>query len=470
MVPPPAKHINARLSSMGSPKILIVDDDESVRYLFNKKLERKGFVIEEASSCTEVLNLIKHVRYRAILLDNRLGDMKGLDIIPQIKEISPSTKIVILTGFGTIEEAVRAMRVGASGFLMKSDLVDYNVMRFCEILDLPGDVSKQVYDFSNFGMIGNSEPMQDLFKRIAKLSRVDTTVLVQGESGTGKELIANAIHRLSPRAEFGPFLAINCAALNENLLEAELFGYRKGSFTDAKTDREGYFVAGAGGTIFLDEIGEMPLNMQAKLLRVLQEKEVTPVGSCKPVKVNTRIVAATNRDLKEYVAAGKFREDLYFRLAVVKVFAPPLRERLDDLPILLEHFIGRANVRYQKQVALPGRDFVNKLKSYPWPGNVRELENTVESAVLMADECTLGYDDLGLQGDWQRAAMDAAITFQSLEFMKAKDEFECSYITSLLKAAHGNIAEAARISGQYRPAIYRLIKKFNIDPNEFKLN
>ncbi len=456
-----------------SGSILIVDDDLLVRTFFSTKLEANGFSVECAENLSSARTKLKEKKFRAVLLDLYLDDGIGLDLMGDILSLAPHCKIVILTANASIEYAIKATNKGASGFLVKTDLPDENISKFKQLIaeEIPR-VSHPGMNLLDLGIIGTSKPLQALCDKIDRLRTIESTVLIGGESGTGKELFARAIHKLSNRAS-GPFIAINCAAISEQILESELFGYKRGAFTDAKQDRKGYFEACSQGTLFLDEIGEMSPGLQSKLLRVLQEKEVTPVGSVIPVPINTRIVAATNRDLDKEIAIGNFRRDLYYRLAVFQLNLPALRERKDDIPQLTEHFVNSFNKQYSRNVQCPSKAIQARMQAYDWPGNIRELHNALERAVVLAPNNEMQLEDLlpnkTIEID-KKSLRSGATAFYSLEYKEAKDSFERNYIDHLLHETSGNVAEAARLSKQYRPNIYRLINKFKIDPGQFKKN
>lgn len=322
--------------------------------------------------------------------------------------------------------------------------------------------------FEDLKIVGCSGPMQSLCSKISKLNDIDSTVLILGESGTGKELFARAIQRNSNRREEA-FIAINCAALSETLLESELFGFRKGAFTDAKSNRKGYFETCSEGTLFLDEIGEMSPTTQAKILRVIQEKEFIPLGSCQPISINTRIIAATNRDLKKEMKEGRFRADLYYRIAVLTLIIPPVRKRKEDIPLLIKYFSNFYADKFHKKIKKPKQNVLVKASSYDWPGNVRELQNAVERAVVLSDEGNLSLDDLLELSDDEKVA-DSPHQSEDLQLVYsiAKKHFEQRYIENLLFVSKGNIAEASRLSNQYRHSLYRLIKKYDINIELFK--
>ena len=317
-------------------------------------------------------------------------------------------------------------------------------------------------------MLGKSKIMESVFATVEKVAPTDATVIIIGESGTGKELVARAIHQLSKRRN-STFEALNCAAIPETLLESELFGHKRGAFTDAKADRKGIFEVCSDGSLFLDEIGETPLGIQAKLLRVIQEKQITPLGSSKSMSINTRIIAATNRDLEDEVARGRFRDDLYFRLNVISVFLPPLRERPEDIDILVNAFIDRFNERYRRNVKHAGRDILARLELYGWPGNVRELQNAVERAVVLTKDDELHIEDI-MQRKLKPCSTAGASSqeFPTLCYLEAKEAFERVFLQKVLSAAKGSIAEAARLSGRYRSDIYRLMERYGLAGESFK--
>ena len=330
---------------------------------------------------------------------------------------------------------------------------------------------------TDLGFIGQGKVYQDLCRTMDQVKNVDSTVLLLGESGTGKEVVARAIHGLSDRSKMR-FEAINCAAIPESLLESELFGHKKGSFTDAKTDRKGIFELCSEGTLLLDEIGDMPINLQTKILRVLQEREIVPIGSSQPVKINTRVLAATHRDLVEEIQSGNFREDLYFRLSVVPISIPPLRHRKDDIVLLVEHFLTKLNTRFKKDIAPPGPEIMNRLLAYDWPGNIRELRNSLERAIVMSHDGKLHIEHFfqhfpnmnSLRVSQPEEAEDTLIGEEvfDLPLTDAKQAFEKVYVERLLVKTNGNIAELARKCGRYRADIYRLFDKYGIDHDSYR--
>ncbi len=458
---------------LGNVSILIVDDDESIRLFYRTKLEQCGIKVTEAITADHALDILREQHFECILLDLYLGDVSALDRLPEFVRTSPRSKVVIFTSHGSIECAVEALGRGASGFLLKTDSIGDNLKKLFSYINAFSEGHGHGLNFASKGIIGCSESMQHIYRTLAKVSPTDMTVLINGESGTGKEVIARLIHDTSTRKDTGPFIAVNCGAISENLLEAELFGSKKGSYTGSTKDRIGYFEACNNGTLFLDEIGEMSPALQVKLLRVLQEREVTPIGSTRPVHVNARVIAATNCNLLRDMKSGRFREDLFYRLSVVKIDLPPLRDRASDIAPLIRHFMARSNEKFGKSVAVPKCNIMAKLQSYSWPGNVRELANSVERAVLLADGEEVSIEDLiPLRTDDSGEMLEErfAETRYPLDYSEAKEVFERSYIEQLLRSTNGNIAEAANISGQYRPAIYRLLQKHRLNAAKFKYN
>jgi DNA-binding NtrC family response regulator len=373
------------------PRVLIIDDEKNIRDVFSLLLEDHGYEVETAETGAAGVERARLFGPEAILLDMNLPDIPGLEVLAKLREAHPETGIVIITAYGTIRSAVEATKLGAYAYLEKpvdNEEMLLTISRILEVRTLREQVralrSELVsrYRFSN--IVGTSSRMNAVFQLMEKMSRVDGTVLVTGESGTGKELVARAIHFASPRRE-GPFVVVNCGAIPRDLIESEFFGHVKGAFTDARTEKTGTFELAHTGTIFLDEVGELSLDAQVKLLRALGEREITKVGGTKTIPVDVRVIAATNKKLEDQVALGAFREDLYFRLAVLSLVLPPLRDRVEDIPLLAEHFIRK----YAGELAKVVRGFTppaqGLLNAYPWPGNVRELENVVYEAMVMSE-------------------------------------------------------------------------------------
>ena len=404
-------------------------------------------------------------RFAAIFLDYKLGDSNGLEILRGLIKEYPSLPVIMITAHGSISLALEAVHTGASGFITKpffDNKVQMEIERSLRNRTKSSDGVNNLVNSS--GIIGQSPAVARIHHQIHKMKDVETTVLIFGESGTGKELIAKALHFLSKRNN-GKFEAINCAAIPETLLEAELFGYKKGAFTDAKSDRKGMFETCAQGTLFLDEIGEMPLSLQSKLLRVLQEKEVTPLGSSTSIAVATRVVAATNRNLKWLVNEGKFRKDLYYRLSILQIEAPPLRERLEDIPELTSYFVSCISRNLGKKIGPISSELMARLLSHDWPGNIRELQNALERAIVLSDQGALSFSDIFSQSDEDSEDIGSA---WNKPLTEAKDDFEKKYLEKLLMVTKGNVSQASRIAGRLRTDMYRLFNKYDLDPSPYK--
>jgi DNA-binding NtrC family response regulator len=430
--------------------------------LYSNLLFDKGYQTFTAKDIAEALSILSRFEIKALILDQCLDNELGTDLMPRVLEVSPYTKVVFISSQENIKLATESMSLGACGFLPKSDSIDNNIKRFIELIG-SNIIQDLNIDMGKIDIVGKSEKIKKILKKILKISDADTTLLLTGETGVGKELFAKTIHKISDRRS-GPFIAINCAAISENLLEAELFGWKKGSFTDAKLDRKGYFETCSGGTLLLDEIGETSPSLQSKLLRVLQEKEVTPVGARFPIKIDIRVIGATNKSLKDEVFHKRFREDLYYRLAVLNFEIPPLRERVEDIDILLESFLKHFNKKFNKNVKLPNAEVKARLKTYKWPGNVRELYNAIERAVLLSENGIMTIEDLLPHKEIDEKPIVSS-QFESnlpLNYEEAKDYFEKLYLNKLLEATNYNVSDAARISNQDRTNIYRIIKKHNL--------
>jgi DNA-binding NtrC family response regulator len=381
--------------------VLIVDDDKLVNDFLTETLVRAGYECASVLSGEDALLKFKARTFDIVLTDLKMKEMDGLSLLDHIKRIEPATVVVLMTAYGTVETAVKAIKRGAYDFLLKPvspDALEHILNRITENLRLKSENEILKRDLANRyqNIIGKSKIMKEVFDLIQSVADARSTVMITGASGTGKELVARAIHYASNRHE-GPFIKLNCAALPENLVEAELFGYEKGAFTDAKKTNRGRFELADNGTLLLDEISEMPLNLQSKLLRVIQEREFERVGSSATISVDVRIIATSNRNLKEYISAGRFREDLFYRLNVIPIYLPPLNERREDVPVLVEHFVDKYNKENKKQVKGLSEAAVRLFMNYHWPGNVRELENLVERAVVTSRQEVLTEDDFPVE-------------------------------------------------------------------------
>jgi DNA-binding NtrC family response regulator len=380
--------------------ILLVDDDESLRRVVEYNLREDGYAVVTAADGRIGMERFQETNVDLVLTDVRMPEMDGVELMTRLKAMSPDLPVIVLTAHGTIDSAVEAMKVGAFDYLTKPFTRDQLMAAVRKALELGALASenRQLRQFvrerfSFASMIGGSRAIRAVTDTASRVAVSDTTVLLEGESGTGKELLAKAIHVNSPRSA-GPFVTVNCAAIPENLLESELFGHRRGAFTGAVADKPGKFQAAHHGTIFLDEIGDLPLVLQVKLLRVLQEREIDTIGEARPLKVDVRVIAATNRDVEKMTSDGNFREDLYYRLAVVSIRVPPLRERADDIPLLVDHFLAKYAERLSRPRPSVEKAVYSAFNLYAWPGNIRELENVIERALVLDRDGILGLDDL----------------------------------------------------------------------------
>ena len=449
-----------------SEKILVVDDDDNFLKLIRMRLELAGYEVVTALNEDEAIAIAKKEIFGVSIVDLRLVHRDGVSLMEEMHSINPWMPVIILTAYGSVESAVEAMKRGAFNYLNKPFDPEELLLqieramehqRLCsEVRRLEG-LLKERYDFKN--IVTRSEKMQRILELISRIAGTDSTIYISGESGTGKELIAKAIHLASERRD-KPFVAINCAAIPETLLESELFGYEKGAFTDAKRSHEGLFAQSHEGTVFLDEIGDMSLSIQAKILRVLQEKRFYPLGSERPVEVDVRVIVATNKDLEAEMKNGSFREDLFYRIHVVPIDLPPLRERKEDIPPLAEHFLKEISQRMKKDIKGISAMAMQKLMLYDWPGNVRELENAIEYAVaitqhdVIAEEIVLPAKDLPVE--------------PLKPFKEAVEDFKRGYIVRLLEFTKGNVSKAAELAGKYRADFYNLVKKYTLKPKDFK--
>lgn len=449
-------------------RILVVEDDREVQELVETVLRRDGYEVQLASSAQEAREAIRsETVFSTLLLDIRLGGEDGLELCAEARSVRPDTPVVMMTGHGSIQTAIAALRSGAYDFLTKPlelDSLYAAIRRAVDHFSMTEEIRvlrrKVETSGSELGFVGESNAMKAVFDLIGRAAESNATVLVSGESGTGKELVARALHQRSGRS--GNILAVNCAAMPANLLESELFGHVRGAFTDAKNSRSGLFVEANGGTLFLDEIGELDLEMQPKLLRALQEKRVRPVGTSKEVAFDTRIVAATNRNLEDEVKAGRFREDLYYRVNVINIHLPPLRSRGQDVLRLASHFMKRYVEESGRAISGMDKSVAERLLAHDWPGNVRELQNGMERAVALARHEVLMMEDLppALQKSPKKRAL---IDTNDPDEMPSLDQLERSYVQRVLAATGDNKANAARVLGIDRRTLYRKLERWSED-------
>jgi two-component system response regulator GlrR len=453
-------------------KILVVDDDPNLIQLIRMRLESANYEVTAALEEQEALAAARGDSYDLSIVDLRLLHQDGLTLMEALHEVQPDMPVIILTAHGTIENAVEAIKRGAYGYLTKPfdprDLL-LQVEKALETRRLTSEIKRlrdlleQRYAFPN--IVAKSAKMQQVLEAVTRIAPTDSTVYLQGESGTGKEVIAKAIHLASPRKD-KPFVAINCAAIPESLLESELFGHEKGAFTGAVRSTKGLFTQADEGTLFLDEIGELPLGIQAKLLRALEERQFYPIGAERPVKVNVRVIVATKKDLEQEVKRGLFREDLFYRIHVIPIHLPPLRERKEDIPHLVDAFLQKLSQQMKKHVRRLTPRAMQKLMLHDWPGNVRELENTIEYAVAMTEQDVITEEHI-LQT--RSSPADSAATAQPVRTLReSKAAFEKEYLINLLRACEGNVSRAAKLAGKYRADFYDLLKKHGIRPQDFK--
>ena len=448
------------VNASNDPRVLIVDDDAAMCAVLEAELSRRDYRVTTVSSSDEALARLTNDEFEVILTDFNMQGMSGVDLCAKVVSSARDIPVVVMTAFGSMESAIAAIRAGAYDFVTKpldpDDLVltldrgikDRALREEVRLLRLAVN-GADAFE----GMIGASPPMAKVYDLVTRVAPSDTTVLISGESGAGKELVAKALHKRSSRKS-GPFVAINCAAMPESLLESELFGHTKGAFTDARQARQGLFIKASGGTLFLDEIGEMPAGMQAKLLRALQERTVRPVGGDTETPFDTRIVAASNRDLEAEVAAKRFREDLFYRINVVRIGLPPLRDRGRDVLLLAKHLLSRVQATGVQRVVGFKSAVVDTFLSYPWPGNVRELQNCIERAVALAQFDHVGLEDLPEKIRDYKAPRVTVESNDPSELLPM-DEVERRYILKVLDAVNGNKTVAAKVLGFDRRTLYR---------------
>ena len=448
-------------------KILIVDDDQMMCQMLEDDLKRHGFHPTSYLSAEKALDALKAESFDVLLTDMNLPDMNGIELCERVATNRPDIPVIVITAFGSMETAIAAIRAGAYDFVTKPIDTEFLVLVLDRAVNHHGlqekvkildEALKKSHQFDE--LIGQSPPMRKLIDQLERVADTETSILITGETGTGKELVAQALHRRSRRQK-GPFVAVNCAALPDALLESELFGHKSGAFTDAKTEHKGLFFQANGGTLFFDEIGDFPLTLQPKLLRSLEERRVRPIGGTSELAFDARIIAATNRDIETAVEENRFREDLYYRINVIQIDLPPLRERGTDILLLAQHFVEQYAIRSDKQIAGISNSASEKLLNYTWPGNIRELRNIIERAVVLTRYEKISVDDLP----------EKIRNYKTSQFLVGSDnpselvpiqEVEHRYILHVLKTVGGNKTLAARVLGLDRKTLYRKLQHYKI--------
>ncbi len=446
-------------------RLAVIDDEQTARQMMKRFLEKEGFQVETFSLASTFFKRLKETGFEIVFIDLKLPDMDGLEVLKNVKHLSPDTEAIIITGYASIDTAVEATKMGAFHYLSKP-LKRYDIVLMANRARERVRLKKEnkTLRMANTGgeliegFVGAGPAMQEIFSLIKKVALVNCNVLLQAETGTGKQMVAKAIHRLSPRRGM-PFVYFNCASFTEELISSELFGYEKGAFTGATTSKKGLFETANGGTVFLDEIGEMPMSMQVKLLHVLQERQILRVGGTKPIDLDVRIIAATNRDLKSAIKNGSFREDLYYRLNVVNIQLPRLAERKEDIPLLVTYFIKKYSSRFKKKVKNISPDALNILMKYDFPGNVRELENIIQRAVALTEE--LFIEKKHLPPELLEIENEGLVDDDSL--LLPLEEVEKLHILKVLKKTGFNKKKASKILNIPRTTLWRRMKKFGID-------
>ena len=437
-------------------RLLLVDDDPGLLKLLGMRLVSEGYSVVTAESGPEALRVLGREKVDLVISDLRMDEMDGLQLFSEIQKGHPGMPVIILTAHGSIPDAVAATQQGVFSFLTKPVDKDALYKAIDEALEQRSPATDEAW---RQAIVTRSPLMLRLLEQAGMVAQSDVSVLINGQSGTGKEIVAQAIHNASPRHD-KPFVAINCGALPEQLLESELFGHARGAFTGAVSNREGLFQAAEGGTLFLDEIGDMPVALQVKLLRVLQERNVRPLGSNRDIEINVRIISATHRDLPKAMARGEFREDLFYRLNVVNLKIPPLSERTEDIPLLANHLLRQSADRHKPFVRAFSSDAMKRLMAAKWPGNVRQLVNVIEQCVALTSSPVIG-DALVEQAlEGENTALPT--------FVEARNQFELNYLRKLLQITRGNVTHAARMAGRNRTEFYKLLSRHELDANDFK--
>ena len=437
-------------------RLLLVDDDPGLLKLLGMRLVSEGYSVLTAESGPEALRTLSRDKVDLVVSDLRMDEMDGLQLFSEIQKVQPGMPVIILTAHGAIPDAVAATQQGVFSFRTKPVDKDALYNAIDDALEQSAPTTDERW---RQAIVTRSPLMERLLEQAGMVAQSDVSVLINGQSGTGKEIIAQAIHNASPRRD-KPFVAINCGALPEQLLESELFGHARGAFTGAVSNREGLFQAAEGGTLFLDEIGDMPVALQVKLLRVLQERKVRPLGSNRDIDIDVRIISATHRDLPKAMARGEFREDLFYRLNVVNLKIPPLAERTEDIPLLANHLLRQSADRHKPFVRAFSTDAMKRLMAAKWPGNVRQLVNVIEQCVALTSSPVIS-DALVEQAlEGENTALPT--------FVEARNQFELNYLRKLLQITKGNVTHAARMAGRNRTEFYKLLSRHELDANDFK--
>ncbi|WP_049141500.1 two-component system response regulator GlrR [Klebsiella michiganensis] len=437
-------------------RLLLVDDDPGLLKLLGMRLVSEGYSVLTAESGPEALRTLSRDKVDLVVSDLRMDEMDGLQLFSEIQKVQPGMPVIILTAHGSIPDAVAATQQGVFSFLTKPVDKDALYKAIDDALEQSAPTTDERW---RQAIVTRSPLMERLLEQAGMVAQSDVSVLINGQSGTGKEIVAQAIHNASPRRD-KPFVAINCGALPEQLLESELFGHARGAFTGAVSNREGLFQAAEGGTLFLDEIGDMPVALQVKLLRVLQERKVRPLGSNRDIDIDVRIISATHRDLPKAMARGEFREDLFYRLNVVNLKIPPLAERTEDIPLLANHLLRQSADRHKPFVRAFSTDAMKRLMAAKWPGNVRQLVNVIEQCVALTSSPVIS-DALVEQAlEGENTALPT--------FVEARNQFELNYLRKLLQITKGNVTHAARMAGRNRTEFYKLLSRHELDANDFK--
>nr|WP_320049809.1 sigma-54 dependent transcriptional regulator [uncultured Desulfuromonas sp.] len=458
---------------MSTQRVLLIDNEEGLCRMMEAVLKDSGYQVKSYTRSFEAVEDFEANTYDLVISDIKMPGMDGLEVLQKIRAKDQRVPVIMITAYATVETSIQALRKGAYDMLTKpfepEELLYRvkNALNHTQLAEENLELKKELSDkFSFDNIIGSSSGLKSVLETVKKVAVRDTSVLITGESGTGKELIAQAIHHNSPRRN-QRFMAINCGALPESVLESELFGYKKGAFTGAGSDRKGILETADGGTLFLDEIGNLPMNVQKTLLRFLQEQEFMRIGDTKPIKVDVRVISATNADLQEEMDEGRYREDLFYRLNVVNIHLPPLRERLSDLPLLAAHFIRQQNNKFGTSVQGLTPEAMQLLCAYDWPGNIRQMENVIEACMTLesADQISLSVLSQFITVDATNHTVPALAS--SEDYAQALGEFETSYLINLLSSTGGNVEEAARQAGMNMATIYRKLKKYQIRKEDY---